>query len=105
MNVMAWTGYAAMRAEVAAASRGAAGLTWYGTVVASVEAVGVASAALLPRGGDWLLAGVAACYVLALLPTVVVAGRSPVPRRPAPPAADRGRARSGSPRRRSPASR
>lgn len=84
MNVMAWTGYAAMRAEVAAASRGATGLTWYGTVVASVEAVGVASAALLPRGGDWLLAGVAACYVLALLPTVVVAGRSPVPRRPAP---------------------
>jgi hypothetical protein len=83
MNVMAWTGYAAMRAEVAAASRGATGLTWYGTVVASVEAVGVASAALLPRGGDWLLLGVAACYVLALLPTVVVAGRSPVPRRPA----------------------
>jgi hypothetical protein len=83
MNVMAWTGYAAMRAEVAAASRGATGLTWYGTVVASVEAVGVASAALLPRGGDWLLLGVAACYVLALLPTVVVAGTSPVPRRPA----------------------
>ncbi len=57
MNVMAWTGYAAMRAEVAAASRGATGLTWYGTVVASVEAVGVAQrGAAAAARGDWLLA-------------------------------------------------
>src|SRR4051812_42298137 len=38
MNVVAWTGYAGMRAEGAAVSDGAKGITWYGTVVAAVEA-------------------------------------------------------------------
>jgi hypothetical protein len=84
LNVVAWTGYAGMRAEVAAVSSGAIGLTWYGTVVASVEAVGVGLAALLPASGPagrhLTLLVVAAVYVLALLPTVVVAGGSPVPR-------------------------
>jgi hypothetical protein len=85
MNVTAWTGYAAMRAEVAAVSDGPAALTWYGTVVAAVEAAGIALAALLPAGAggtqpDAVLLAVTAAYVLALLPTVVVAGGSPVPR-------------------------
>jgi hypothetical protein len=84
LNVMAWTGYAGMRAEVAAVSSGAIGLTWYGTVVASVEAAGVALAALLPASGpsgrQLTLLAVATVYVLALLPTVVVAGGSQVPR-------------------------
>jgi hypothetical protein len=82
MNVTAWTGYAGMRAEVAAVSSGATALTWYGTIVASVEAAGVAVAAFLPaRGGvspDAVLVAVMAAYVLALVPTVVVAGGSSI---------------------------
>ncbi|HYO38954.1 MAG TPA: hypothetical protein VER39_04790 [Nocardioidaceae bacterium] len=85
MNVVAWTGYAGMRAEVAAVSDGAGGITWYGTVVAAVEAVGVAAGALVPLGsGDRpspeVLAGVGVLYVGALVPTIVVAGGSRVPR-------------------------
>lgn len=100
MNVVAWTGYAGMRAEVSAVSAGAGGLTWYGTVVAAVEAVGVALAALLPLGTEGgasgpLLGLVALLYVLALLPTVVVAGGSRVRRMAREP---RGRA-TGMPRR------
>lgn len=82
MNVTAWTGYAGMRAEVAAVSSGAKALTWYGTIVAAVEAVGVAIAAFLPThdgvSPDRVLLAVMAAYVLALLPTVVVAGGSPI---------------------------
>jgi hypothetical protein len=93
MNVTAWTGYAGMRAEVAAVSRGSAALTWYGTVVAAVEAAGIALAALLPvdsgPGPDTVLLAVTAAYALALLPTVVVAGGSPVPRAVRPPATTR----------------
>jgi len=93
MNVTAWTGYAGMRAEVAAASSGSVALTWYGTVVAAVEAVGVALAALLPAGTgsrlDGVLVVVMAAYVLALVPSAVVAGGSPVPR--AAPGAPRAR--------------
>ena len=85
MNVVAWTGYAGMRAEVAAVSDGASGITWYGTIVAAVEAVGVAAGALVPLGAGGrpsptVLAGVALVYVLALVPTLVVAGGSRVPR-------------------------
>ena len=87
MNVVAWTGYAGMRAEVAAVSDGAVALTWYGTVVAAVEAIGVASAAVLPLSsphlGPRLMLGMAVVYVLGLVPTIVVAGRSSVPRAPA----------------------
>ena len=95
MNVVAWTGYAGMRAEVAAAGNGATDLTWYGTVVAAVEAAGVAVAALLPIGGETgsrqLLFALAAVYVLALLPTAVVAGGSRVPRAAAVPRSRRAR--------------
>lgn len=84
MNVTAWTGYAGMRSEVAAVSRGPTSLTWYGTVVAAVEAGGVAVAALLPAGTaaspDIILMAVLVAYVLSLVPTAVVAGSSSVPR-------------------------
>ena len=90
MNVTAWTGYAGMRAEVAATSSGSVALTWYGTIVAAVEAVGVALAALLPSGTwsrlDAVLVCVMAAYVLALVPTVVIAGGSRVPRATRPAA-------------------
>lgn len=85
MNVVAWTGYAGMRAEVAAVSEGAKGITWYGTVVAAVEAVGVAAGAFVPLGVGTrptpeTLAAVGLLYVVALVPTLVVAGGSRVPR-------------------------
>jgi hypothetical protein len=84
MNVVAWTGYAGMRAEVAAARPGSAALTWYGTMVASVEATGVALVAWLPGvdtvGPDPIQVGVLVVYLLALVPTAVVAGGSTVPR-------------------------
>lgn len=84
MNVMAWTGYAGMRAEVAAVSDGASGITWYGTVVAAVEAVGVAAGALLLGAGtqasSTVVVGVGLLYVGALVPTLIVAGGSKVPR-------------------------
>ncbi len=89
MNAMAWTGYAGMRAEVAAVSQGAGGITWYGTVVAAVEAIGVAAGALVPlsaAGGPSaiVLTLVTILYVGALVPTLVVAGGSLVPRAPRP---------------------
>jgi hypothetical protein len=84
MNVMAWTGYAGMRAEVSAVSPGTAALTWYGAGVAAIEAVGAAAAALLPLIADvdskTVLTIVTGVYVLGLLPTVIVAGGSPVAR-------------------------
>ena len=84
MNVMAWTGYAGMRAEVTAVSPGTSALTWYGAGVAAIEAVGAAGAALLPLVADvdskTVLTIVTGVYVLGLLPTVVVAGGSPVSR-------------------------
>jgi len=82
MNVTAWTGYAGMRAEVAAISPGPTAITWYGTGVAAVEAVGVAAAALVPasvvQGLSPAVVCIVAVYVLALLPTVLVAGGSTV---------------------------
>jgi hypothetical protein len=89
MNVTAWTGYAGMRAEVAAVSQGTSALTWYGAGVAGIEAVGAAAAALLPLVADArstnVLAIVTAIYVVGLLPTVVVAGASPIERPPRSP--------------------
>ena len=85
MNVVAWTGYAGMRAEVAAVTDGAGGITWYGTIVAAVEAMGIAAGAFVPtsssgRPSDTVLVAVAVLYVAALIPTLVVAGGSLVPR-------------------------
>ena len=85
MNVTAWTGYAGMRAEVTAVSPGTSALTWYGTGVAAIEAVGAAAAALLPLIADvestTVLVVVTVVYVLGLVPTFVVAGGSPIERR------------------------
>jgi hypothetical protein len=82
MNVTAWTGYAGMRAEVAAIAPGPRALTVYCTGVAALEAVGAAAAVLVPSRmlADISLGSLAivAAYVLALVPTLVVAGGSPI---------------------------
>lgn len=98
MNVSAWTGYAGMRAEVASVRPGAEALTWYGTAIAAVEAAGVALAAVLPTGPaveDTVLSAVAVAYVLGLVPTVLVAGGSPVRRAARLPGTGRRSAPSG----------
>jgi hypothetical protein len=86
-NVVAWTGYAGMRAEVAAADPRGAAMTWYMVSVAAIEAAGTATAALLPRASDGLVSGpllamVITCYGLCLLPTWVVAAGARVGRAP-----------------------
>jgi hypothetical protein len=84
-NVVAWTGYAGMRAEVAAADPRGAAMTWYMVAVAAIEAAGTATAALLPTGPGGLVSGgllvaVVAGYGACLLPTWLVAGGARVPR-------------------------
>ena len=94
MNVTAWTGYAAMRAEVAAVRPGPTALTWYGTAVAAVEAGGVAFVALLtvdPAAREGVLTVVMVVNVLGLAPTLMVARGSRVRRAGAAPADRRGR--------------
>ncbi|HJW60951.1 MAG TPA: hypothetical protein VJ931_15095, partial [Actinomycetota bacterium] len=86
-NVVAWTGYAGMRAEVAAADPRGAAMTWYMVAVAAIEAAGTATAALLPTGpggliSAGLLVAVVAGYGACLLPTWLVAGGARVPRAP-----------------------
>lgn len=82
MNVSAWTGYAGMRAEVASVAPGPRALTRYGTGVAAVEALGAAAAVLVPAGAvqgpSPTVVGIVAVYVLALVPTVTVAGGSTI---------------------------
>jgi hypothetical protein len=84
-NVVAWTGYAGMRAEVAAADPRGAAMTWYMVTVAAIEAAGTATAALLPTGPSGLVSGpllvaVIACYGGALVPTWLVAAGARVGR-------------------------
>ena len=86
-NVVAWTGYAGMRAEVAAADPRGAAMTWYMVAVAAIEAAGTATAALLPTGpaqpvSGGLLVAVVAVYGACLFPTWLVAGGARVPRAP-----------------------
>ncbi len=80
MNITAWTGYAGMRAEVAAVAPGPKALTMYGTGVAAVEALGAAAAAFVParviQSPSLTVVCIVAIYVAALVPTVVVAGGS-----------------------------
>jgi hypothetical protein len=64
MNVAAWSGYAGMRAEVAAADPGPRSLTRYAMAIAAVEAVGAGAAALLPIGAAGQLGGAVAVGVL-----------------------------------------
>jgi hypothetical protein len=84
-NVVAWTGYAGMRAEVAAADPRGAAMTWYMVAVAAIEAAGTATAALLPTGPGGLVSGgllvaVIACYGGVLAPTWLIAATAQVPR-------------------------
>jgi hypothetical protein len=84
-NVVAWTGYAGMRAEVAAADPRGAAMTWYMVAVAAIEAAGTATAALLPTGPEGrpaggLLAVVVAFYGACLFPTWLVAAGARVGR-------------------------
>jgi hypothetical protein len=84
-NVVAWTGYAGMRAEVAAADPRGAAMTWYMVAVAAIEAAGTATAALLPTGPTGLVSGpllaaVVACHGACLLPTWLVAAGARVGR-------------------------
>jgi hypothetical protein len=77
-NVVAWTGYAGMRAEVAAADPRGSAMTWYMVAVAAIEAAGIATAALLPVGPDGLVGGgltlgIMVVYGACLLPTWQVA--------------------------------
>jgi hypothetical protein len=86
-NVVAWTGYAGMRAEVAAADPRGAAMTWYMVAVAAIEAAGTATAALLPTGSGGLVSGgllaaVIACYGGVLAPTWLIAATAQVPRAP-----------------------
>jgi hypothetical protein len=83
--VMAWTGYAGMRAEVAAVDSGARTMTIYVMAIASIEAVGAAIGALLPIDaraviGDAVLISVIVVHATSLVPTLVVAGGSRVTR-------------------------
>jgi hypothetical protein len=84
-NVVAWTGYAGMRAEVAAADPRGVAMTWYMVTVAAIEAAGTATAALLPTAPTGLVSGglllaVIACYGGLLLPTWLIAAGARVPR-------------------------
>jgi hypothetical protein len=85
VGMTAWTGYAGMRAEIAAADRRAGALAWYLGAIASVEGIGAAGAALLPLSLAALrspaaLAAILALYAGVLIPTFVVAGGSKVVR-------------------------
>ncbi|MGQ7297733.1 hypothetical protein [Quadrisphaera sp. KR29] len=88
LNVLTWSGYAAMRAEVAAVTKGASGLSWYAAGVGAVEAAGVAVAAVVPlvlpnrhhESFTWIAA---TAYVLALTPQLLIALGARVPRAPA----------------------
>jgi hypothetical protein len=89
-NVVAWTGYAGMRAEVAAADPRGAAMTWYMVAVAAIEAAGTATAAMLPTGARGLVSGgllvaVVTGYGACLFPTWLVAGGARVGRASPPP--------------------
>ncbi len=85
-NVAAWSGYAGMRSEVVAADSRTAAITRYMVGIAAIEAVGTATAALLPVVGakgtpsGRLLAVVVIVYGASLLPTFLVARRARVRR-------------------------
>lgn len=83
-NVAAWSAYAGMRAEVASVDARPQTMTGYVVAIAAVEALGVAAGAVLPvgaaSGAGPLMLGVVAFYAASLLPTLVVAGGSHVPR-------------------------
>jgi hypothetical protein len=84
MYLVAWVGYAGMRAEVAAVDGRDRAMTGYALSIAAVEAGGAGLAALLPFGHSGLpsgpvLAAVVVAYAACLLPTFVSATRARVP--------------------------
>ena len=86
-NVIAWVGYAGMRAEVARARSGATDMTRYVAVIIAVEAIGTTIAALLPivsHGSidSAIVNAVIFVYGVSLVPTVLVAGGSTIPAAP-----------------------
>jgi hypothetical protein len=83
MHVAAWTGFAAMRAEVTAVDPRPRAMTRYALAIAAVEAAGTGAAALLPVGPGghptgWLLIAVLVVYGGSLLPTMLSARRARV---------------------------
>lgn len=87
LYVVSWTGYAGMRAEVAAVDSRAAAMTWYAVSILSIEAVGTAAAAVLPAGADGtlppaLLWGAAVVYAGSLVPQYLVGRDARVSRAP-----------------------
>lgn len=87
-HVVAWTGYAAMRAEIAAAGRHESAMTTYVAVIVTAEAVGASIGAVLPITGHGaiaaqLVAVVVVVYGITLLPTALVARGSRIVAQPA----------------------
>jgi hypothetical protein len=85
VGMTAWTGYAGMRSEIAAADRRAGSLARYLGAIASIEGIGAAAAALTPLSLGALrqpgtLAAILTLYAGVLVPTFVVAGGSRVER-------------------------
>ncbi|WP_433065902.1 hypothetical protein [Dactylosporangium sp. CS-033363] len=84
MHIAAYTGFAAMRAEVAAVDARPRAMTRYALSIAAVEAAGAGVAALLPLHTA-SLAVVFAVYGLSLLPTMLTARRARTARNVPPP--------------------
>ncbi len=82
MNVLAWTGYAAMRAEVSAVESGSVSLTRYALCVAASEALAAAVASfLVPPGRAGGLVLTIPVYAMALVPQWWAGGHARVGRR------------------------
>jgi len=81
MHIAAWTGFAAMRAEVAAVDARPRSMTRYALAIAAVEAAGTGLGALLPAGPGGYPTGAAlivvfVAYAGSLAPTVLSARRA-----------------------------
>ena len=99
MHIAAWSGFAAMRAEVNAVDASSRAMTRYALSIAAVEAVGTGLAALLPSGPDGYPTGlplvlVFIVYAGSLIPTFRAARRARTtpwgPASPGRPATPRG---------------
>ncbi|WP_306425281.1 hypothetical protein, partial [Dactylosporangium matsuzakiense] len=84
MHVAAFTGFAAMRAEVAAVDARPRAMTRYALSIAAVEALGAGTAALLPMQTATLTV-VFLVYGLSLVPNMLTARRARTARNVAPP--------------------
>ncbi|GIJ43790.1 hypothetical protein Val02_06760 [Virgisporangium aliadipatigenens] len=82
MYLAGYSGYAVMRAEVAAVEATARAMTGYVMTIAAIEAAGAGAAALLP--GETVPLWVVAVYVLSLLPAYLSARRARVVATPTP---------------------